>query len=532
MLENRHRRGFGSRIAAQRKAGLPREAGFSLVELLVTVIILAEVLVGLLIVFDSSSRLARAQTHVAELQQSLRVGQSELTRFARMAGLGGLPIMPLNEHARDNLGSFPEAGPAVSVFNDVAEQTIVQLLDSGADSDDDDVLLPGSDVLILRGVFSTPMFYLDPPAAIGTADDDGTACNEDGLFVDTRAAPNGNRLYGKVTLPARARIAGRSYWDYPQEIDDLAQRLINAKADQEALALMLRDTLNPNAYVIVAFDHENTLAGDLVPDDTKCNIDRHINLPAEHRPQCISFCVELKPGQAAADGPGDAYSRLSAGTSLDPDSISADTNPRKLVVDASADPDFEILLPTEIGSVGLVEEYRFYARAEWEVPGKTDTRLTPVLARAEFLPGTNSQIDRIDIADNVLDLQIAVGADADEVDEDGYGEITDNGDGADEVLFNSADDEDSTTGDLEDAQGATSSEPWSGTDIEFHFLRLNTLVQARLPDRSQRAPAINPIEDHDRGEQFSVEGVSYTFKDDQRYQRRWLRTMIELRNLQ
>ena len=46
---------------------------------------MAEILVGVAILFDSSNRLARAQTHVAELQQSLRVGQSEIVRYANSA---------------------------------------------------------------------------------------------------------------------------------------------------------------------------------------------------------------------------------------------------------------------------------------------------------------------------------------------------------------------------------------------------------------------------------------------------------------
>ena len=97
-------------------------------------------------------------------------------------------------------------------------------------------------------------------------------------------------------------------------------------------------------------------------------------------------------------------------------------------------------------SIGLLEEYRFFVRAEYEVPGDTDTRLTPVLSRASFLPGTTTRIDRVDIADNVIDLQIAVGIDTDLPGTAGYGEIAENtlaSWAADEVLFNEAGDADS-----------------------------------------------------------------------------------------
>ena len=488
------------------------QAGFSLVELLVTVIILAEVLVGLLIIFDSSSRLARAQTHVAELQQSLRVGQAELTRFTRMTGLGGLPITPLTDAARARYGSFPAAGPAVSVFNNVEEKTIVQLLDPLASAGTDDTILPDSDVLLLRGVFSTPMFYLDPPLTI------------DGGWI-TNPGVASNQVSGQVILPARSRISGRSWWDYPQEIEDLADRLKEAKDDANPLALVLRDTLNPNSYMIAAFDHLNTTVADLTP--AQCpNVEVHADLPAEHIPQCIQFNILLDPDEDTATGPGAAYANLSAGTGLM-------GGGQELIVDSSTN--FSIFLPTSVGSIGLLEEYRLYVRAEWEIPGQFDTRLTPVLARAEFLPGTNTQIDRVDIADNVLDLQIAVGADADPVGASGYGEINEGiaGSGNDEVLFNHADDTaaDGSIDSSATAGGTSNVLQWDDPDLQFHFLRINTLVQARFPDPKHRAPQIDLIEDNNRGDTFQVKGINHTFNDEVQYRRRWLQTVVELRNL-
>ena len=497
-----------------------RQVGFSLVELLVTIVILAEVLIGLLIIFDSSSRLARAQTHVAELQQSLRVGQAELTRYARMAGLGGLPVTPLNEAARTQLGTFPEAGPAVSVFNNVFGQSIVQLLDPSA-PDGDAVILQNSDVLVLRGVFSTPMFYVDPPLTINPSTGADT-CN-DNLEVNSDT----NKLRGKITLPGRARISGRSYWDYPQDIDDLGDRLTEAKNDQVPLAFMLRDTLNPNAYVVAAFDHAETTLAELQPSNCP-NVVFRAGLDAEHIPQCISFCVVLDPSDTT--GPGEGYANLTAGTVLQADDDSDNAGSRELTVDDSDD--FDISLPTTIGSIGLLEEYRLFVRAEWEVPGQVDTRLTPVLSRAEFLPGTNIGIDSVDIADNVLDLQIAIGADADPEDGAGYGDIReDTTSDSDEVLFNTVLDSDGVGATTAKGTDADAEKDWSDPRLDFHFLRINTLVQARFPDREHIAPEFTVIEDYDRGDAFTVEGVTHRFDDDHQYRRRWLQTVVELRNL-
>lgn len=507
-----------------------RQGGFSLVELLVSMVVMVEVLIGVLIIFDSSSRLARAQTHLAELQQSLRVGQSELVRHVRMVGLGGLPITMLNlpdgqpnggSPIYDTFGIFPRSGYALSVLNNVEEETIVGVVDPSAGSKGTDRVLPGSDVLILRGVFSTPMYYVDPPLNVSSWIDSST-----------------NSFAGKVTIPERTRTSGRTYWDYPQEISELSDRLAVALTESQPLGIMLRDTLNPNAYVVAAFDHASTTPADLTL--AQCpNVEVNSATSAVDIPQCISFNVTLDPDQGSAVGPGVGYGNLTTGTILEPASSTGASSSAgtALVVDPGP-PVVEIELPTNIGSIGLLEEYRFFVRAEWEVPGDSDTRLTPVLSRARFYPGTNTQIDRIDIADNVLDLQIAIGADADTdnvAGNPGYGIIKDDGDDPDEVLFNATADTltgGSTNYVAPQGTAATGQSTWYDTDLEYHFLRINTLVQARFADANHRAPQIQQIEDFDRGLPFTVDTKTYTFNDEIQYRRRWLQTVVELRNLQ
>ena len=506
-----------------------RQRGFSLVELLVSVVIMAEVLIGLLIIFDSSTRLARAQTHLAELQQSLRVGQAELVRYTRMVGLGGLPITKLNlpddqpdasSPIYDDFGIFPRSGYAVSVLNNVDEETIVGVVNDSAADKGTDLVLPGSDVLILRGVFSTPLFYVDPPIDVRNWVDSAT---------DT--------FSGTVTIPERTRYSGRSYWDYPQEISELADRLLAAKTAMQPVAFMLRDTLNPNAYVVAAFDHATTTPANLTLSPCT-NIDVHDSTDISDIPKCISFNIVLDPDQDAATGPGAGYANLTTGTILETASATGASSSGGTALTVSTMPLVEIEMPNNIGSIGLLEEYRLFIRAEWEVPGDSDTRLTPVLSRARFLPGTDTQIDRIDIADNVLDLQIAIGADADTENTSGntgYGFIKDDGDDSDEVLFNTPGDTNSGgSTDYTSPEGTASvgQQTWYDTDLEFHFLRINTLVQARFPDPDHRAPEIEQIEDFDRGAQFTVATKTYRLNDELEYRRRWLQTIVELRNLQ
>ncbi|MCP4250944.1 MAG: hypothetical protein GY778_28235 [bacterium] len=488
--------GFSSRAA--------RQAGFSLVELLVSLIIMAEILIGLLILFDNSNKLARAQTQVAEIQQSLRVGQSEVVRFARMAGIGGLPItrlvLPGGEPADPGdyttlLGAFPRSGYAVSVLNDVPHVTIVEAVNPGAATPGTDFVLPRSDVLIVRGVFSTPLYYVDPQLDL----------------EDPIAGPQG------VCIPERVRVVGDTWEDYPQDTTLLGGRLQDAETASVAVALSLRDTLNPNAYGIFEFDHDN-LGNVLTPtdcDDVSMTECVGTAATAFGTPQCIQFFLDLDETAA----PGDGYANLSTGTILQ-----AGGHP--VVLDPGP-PVSAVEYPTAASSIGLLEEFRFFVRVEHEVPGNAATRLTPVLSRASFLPGTDEQIDRVDIADNVIDLQIAIG-----VDDNDDGLVTEDTSGAggdDEILYNHANDTTSSVSPYayREPAGAVT---WYDTEVEFHFLRINTLVQARFPSRDQIAPNLGTIEDLNRGLNFTVGTENYQFNTERLYQRRWLQTVVALRN--
>ena len=55
---------------------------------------------------------------------------------------------------------------------------------------------------------------------------------------------------------------------------------------------------------------------------------------------------------------------------------------------------------------------------------------------------------------------------------------------------------------------AGTAETWYDPDLEFHFLRINTLVQSRFPDTNHRAPDIGLIEDYNRGTYEVSSGVT------------------------
>lgn len=123
------------------------EGGFTLAEMLVTVLLVTVVLVAVLSLFDMASRTARTQTHLAEMQQSLRVAQQTLVKVVRMAGRGGLPTW-------DNANRLP-AGVALAVANNVPANTVIGGNASAP-------VLTGTDVVTVRGVFESPIYQRNP----------------------------------------------------------------------------------------------------------------------------------------------------------------------------------------------------------------------------------------------------------------------------------------------------------------------------------------------------------------------------------
>jgi prepilin-type N-terminal cleavage/methylation domain-containing protein len=137
---------------AARRPAATRSAGFTLVEMVITLMILVVVLLGVMALFDMASKISRVQSDVADVQQTLRAAQYDMVRMIRMAGRGSLPIQ----------GPVPPGGPpwpapdwtlpngiGVQVQNNVADNTFI---DPG---DDTRRVLRGTDVVTVRGVITT-----------------------------------------------------------------------------------------------------------------------------------------------------------------------------------------------------------------------------------------------------------------------------------------------------------------------------------------------------------------------------------------
>ena len=489
-----------------------RDRGFSLIEVLITLLIFSTITVGLLVVFDSSSRLARSQTQLAAMQQNQRIGQSEIVRFAKMAGLGGLPLsrIQLTEEQLTNstrqykdFGMFPR-GYALEVINEVPEGRKIDSL--AADGGVEDVVLAGSDVLIVRGVFTTPIYYMEPPRVISN----GVGCNPAAPLSPIVLCLAGDRrsLQGVMTIGGKIRVSGKHFQDFPQEIEILSARLKSAYDATLPEAFILRDTLNPNAYVVAAFDHasvndENEL------DLFKCT-DTGLPLNDDANPNCLSFPLKIVRGDSVEE----RYADVMSGTGL-----ATGSGFTLLASTPGESPDKDVEIPSRIGSIGLLEEYRFYI-------SDNDDDNRKMLKRARFLPGTETEIETVVVADNVIDLQLAIGGDADDFgDTPEYGQITDDGSDVDEVLFNAQGDHSGSPEDPTYASPPNANiDVWYDPAIEYHFLRVNTVVQADSRDLRFQAPELTFIEDFIR--------TDYNSQEQRQYQRRWLQTIVELRNLQ
>jgi prepilin-type N-terminal cleavage/methylation domain-containing protein len=198
-----------------------RQRGFTLIEVMVSLIVTVIVLLGVLALFDFSNRLSRVQTNISDMQQSLRVAQSDMARLVRMAGAGDLP------QTRND-------GPAVTVTNNVADSRTIAdpggLLGGGGTAP---AIVPGSDVLTIRGVFTTPIYQVNSG--------DGTA------FSVTPAPPASTD--GTVTVSSKT----------PTGVNQDLSALKDAISNKRPEAIVL---VNPRAMAVVELDPANSKSPD------------------------------------------------------------------------------------------------------------------------------------------------------------------------------------------------------------------------------------------------------------------------------
>ena len=130
-----------------------REAGFTLIEMIVVTLLLAIAMLGLLAVFDASARINKNETDVADAQGAVRYGVYQMTRVIRMAGVGGLYVtQAVLNHADAGMdGILPRNGS----YDNVAGMTV-----TGTDGNTYAVR-NGTDMIEVRGVINSPLIGFD-----------------------------------------------------------------------------------------------------------------------------------------------------------------------------------------------------------------------------------------------------------------------------------------------------------------------------------------------------------------------------------
>lgn len=398
-------------------------AGFTLLEVLVSLGIMVVVLIGLLALLEFNSRVAKAQVNVAGMQQALRVAQADMVRDLRMAGRGGLPsFRPADP---DDPAGYPGMllpdGAALAVDDDVAAGTTLGGSGEAA-------IVPGTDVLTVRGVISTT-FYQVNPTSDGKINNTGT-----GSIIVRNESPTG----------------------VPQNLQDLRAALTACNDNPCPEGLLLVSALSDEIQAVVQLTGGTDVPGGLQIDFTT---------GAPH---------------------GESY------------------------LDLSPNGEFPSTF-TAVAAVGILEEYRYYVR---------DAAPAPRLSRARFYPGTDTAYKDdaanlvVDVADNILDLQLALG-----IDRNNNETIDEASDGVDDDwLFNA-----------EGEHPVTNTALWNGPNLPLYYLRITTLARTDRLDPRYVSPPIQAIEDHDYGETETPLTGDETLARS--YRRRQLRTVVDLRNL-
>jgi type II secretory pathway pseudopilin PulG len=425
-----------------------RQAGFSLIELLIGMLIAVEILVAALTIFDVHNRMARVQLQITDMQQSLRVAQYDMVRTTRMAGRGGLPA----EFRVDNDDiSVPWLrGLAVEVRDNVLEGGDDQV----ALGIDEPVAQPGTDILTVRGCLSGLLFQMDP-----TDPTDFTATT----LTINRDLPN-----------------GRS--------QDLAQLLEPGFSSP----MLLQSSVSRGQYVVAEVA---SVAGN-----------------ATSVVLTITFASTLSP-----------------------------PNPLVVALPAGFVPGFACAL----------EEYRYYVRPTNIADANGDIQLSPKLARARMIPGTELPHDEddanlsLDLADEIFDLQVALGFDTDyDSAGSGVGSFDDDVDslGVDDVFYEGVDDDARST---DDWLGNSSSDNPAATQyrvnaaiaarpVRLYYVRISTLGRTARRDAKYAAPDFDPVagEDFIENNNYDADPASY-FKtpENRQFRHRLLRTVVDLRNI-
>ncbi|MCA1580584.1 MAG: PilW family protein [Acidobacteria bacterium] len=131
------------------------ERGFTLIEMIIVVFLLAIAMLGILAVFDASARINKGEQEVADAQGAVRYGIYQMTRAVRMAGSGGLFVTQAVLNAADPQMGGVNEGTAGRGFDNVIGATVTDVNGNNLPVRD------GTDMIEVRGVINSPLIGFD-----------------------------------------------------------------------------------------------------------------------------------------------------------------------------------------------------------------------------------------------------------------------------------------------------------------------------------------------------------------------------------
>lgn len=430
---------MNSQVNSPRTPGrMDSTRGFSLMEMLVALAMLSVVLVGALILLDTTNRVTRAQLARADVQQSVRIGQDTLIRHVRTAGRGGL----LSQS--DGALELPN-GIAIAVENNVAaDRTLFAAVNTSPE------VLQNTDILIVRSIFDNPLYYTEfldkSKFSINTATNAGWIEIED-------STPEGD--FSQVT-----------------ELQMLEDMRVEAKPGE---AVVLMSPFSDDVYGVAQIDWAGS------------------SYDAGNGKFRLAFTFE------------------------DDDTVMDPLNPSNSVEAISAlssEGVFpgEVLARSGVKTLGVLQEYRYFIR-DTAVSGDVGGRFAPKLSRTRTRVNQDEyweageQFD--DIANNVIDLQIALGFSDEGVN---AGAVTETADGVGDSWHLNA-----------SADSVGSPPPVPPGDLAM--VRVSSLARAPAPDRNFEARALLSLEDRT----YAASDLNDT--TERRHRRFFLQTVVDVRNL-
>jgi hypothetical protein len=455
------------------------ERGFSLLELVVGMFIAAQILIAAAVAFDVHSKMARVQTQITDLQQSLRIGQYDVVRMVRMAGRGSLPVELDPDAIYDPSDTIPELrGFAIEVRNNVAgDERFVARGDATSPQ-----AIEGSDLLTVRGCFSGTVYQVNPEEWT-TTDTDGDDIADQATIPIPKTSQAGltqalGGLVEEIDAYGAAAIKGR--------LNLTSKESLQTYGVGNVLQLAVTGSVTDPDSVTVTLDLATNSTLNPVDDETGVR-----GFPEDMAPQLLCLLEEYR-----------YYVRAVAGDAVTP------VRPR-------------------------LTRARFEPGTEQPYLGD-DSNLTLDLADGLFDLQVALGLD----TDYCSGCDLGEGAFRDDEDELGPDDVLfeadltdDDADGTiDDWLYNDPADRPADSEFVLHANGTN-----AGNVVQTYFVRVTTAARTTRPDRGYRAPELDTrtdgdwIEDHDFD---SGAGLSWNSGDALLFRRRTLTTVVDLRNAQ